>query len=102
MHLYITLSEPVCVGMMWFCGFVGMWVCVSYTIHLHFWDLLRYTHKRISTIAKVYIATNNIHVEIIRFGKISDFIHVCEATGLSDHSMFTAYSLDGSNWPQTN
>ena len=30
-------------------------------------DLLRCPHKRIVTITKVYIAPNNIHVEMIRF-----------------------------------
>ena len=35
----------------------------------YFGDLLRCPHKCIVTITKVYIATNNIHVEIIRFRK---------------------------------
>ena len=38
----------------------------SYT---YFGEVLRCPHKRIVTITKVYIATNNIHVEIIRFRK---------------------------------
>ena len=44
-------------------------VCVSYGSLTYFRDLLRCTHKRIVTITKVYIAANNIHVEIIRFRK---------------------------------
>ena len=47
------------------CLFVG----VSYASLTNFGDLLRCPHKRIVTITKVYIATNNIHVEIIRFRK---------------------------------
>ena len=39
---------------------------VSFT---YFEEVLRCPHKRIVTITKVYIATNNIHVEIIRFRK---------------------------------
>ena len=44
-------------------------------------------------IMKVYIERNNIQVELIRFRKNIDFIHVyvCE----SRNSMFTEYSLDG-------
>ena len=38
----------------------------------YFGDMLRCPHKRIVTTTKVYIAANNIHVEIIRFRKISD------------------------------
>ena len=33
--------------------------------HLHFAEVLRCPHKRIDTITKVYIARNNIHVELI-------------------------------------
>ena len=37
-------------------------------------EVLRCPHKRIVTITKVYIARNNIHVELIRFRKKnSDF-----------------------------
>ena len=61
--------------------------------------MLRCPHKRIVTITKVYIATNNIHVEIIRFRNISGFndilkIQVDEsplvnrATVVSDDSNF--------------
>ena len=39
----------------------------SYASLTYFGDMLRCPHKRIVTITKVYIATNNIHVEIIRF-----------------------------------
>ena len=46
-----------------------MFVDVSYASHSYFVDLLHCPHKRIVTITKVYIATNNIHVEIVRFCK---------------------------------
>ena len=35
----------------------------------YFAEVLRCPHKRIVTITKVYIAKNNIHVELIRFRK---------------------------------
>ena len=83
--------------------FVALWqLRASFT---YVGDLLRCPDKRIVTITKVYIARNNQHVQFIRFHQKSiAFIHVyfCEARGLSDHSMFGAYSLDGSNWPRTN
>ena len=55
--------------------------------------LLRCAHKRIVDIMKVHIERKNMQVELIRFRKNVDFIHVyvCE----SSDSMFTAYSLDG-------
>ena len=46
---------------------------VSYASLTYFGDLLRCPHKRIVTITKVYIATNNIHVKIKRFRKNSGF-----------------------------
>ena len=47
-------------------------------------EVLRCPHKRIVTITKVYIAKNNIHVEIIRFRKKnSDFIDT--RTGYPTH-----------------
>ena len=51
---------------MWRCGDVAMSLRASFT---YFGEVLRCTHKRIVTITKVYIARNNIHVEIIRFRK---------------------------------
>ena len=36
-------------------------------IYLYFGEVLRCPHKRIVTITKVYIARNDIDVEIIRF-----------------------------------
>ena len=53
-------------------------------------------------IMKVYIERNNIQllqVELIRFRKKIDFIHVyvSEARIFANQSMFTAYLLDGSN-----
>ena len=62
---YPSLAMMCGVAMMWDvgCGFV----CVSYASLTYFGDLLRCPHKRIVTITKVYIATNNIHVKIVRF-----------------------------------
>ena len=82
-------------------------MCVGIRSSLHsvrFGQLLRCAHKRIVNIMKVYIERNNIQVELIRFSKNIDFIHVyvCEARDFANHSMFTAYSLDGINWPRTN
>ena len=42
----------------------------------YFGKVLRCPHKRIVAITKVYIARNNIHVELIRFRKNSDFIDI--------------------------
>ena len=81
-----------------------VFVCIRSSLHsVRFGQLLRCVHKRIVNILKVYIERNNKQVEFIRFHKNIDFIHVyvCEARGFPKHSMFTAYSLDGSNWPLT-
>ena len=51
------------------CLFVCLFVGGSYASLTYFGDLLRCPHKRIVTLTKVYIATNNIRVEIIRFRK---------------------------------
>ena len=45
-------------------------------VFTYFAEVLRCPHKRIVTITKVYIARNNIHVELIRFRKNSDFIDI--------------------------
>ena len=45
-----------------------------------FGEVLLYQHQRIVTITKVYIATNNLHVKIIRFRKNFIQVYVCEAT----------------------
>ena len=42
----------------------------------YFGELLRCPHECIITNTKVYIARNNIHVELIRFRKNSDFIDI--------------------------
>ena len=62
----VAMMMCVCVGV---CVCVCVCVCVSYASLTYFGDLLHCPHKRIVTITKVYIATNNIHVEIIRFRK---------------------------------
>ena len=51
---------------------VGGCVCVCIRSSLHsvsFGQLLRYVHKRIANILKVYIERNKIQVELIRFRK---------------------------------
>ena len=53
-------------GCFWGCGDVAMCLRASFT---YFGEVLLCTPKRIGTITKVYIARNNIHVEIIRFRK---------------------------------
>ena len=57
------MCGDVCV---WGCMCVGMCLRASFT---YFGEVLRCPHKRIVTITEVYIARNNIHVEIIRFRK---------------------------------
>ena len=39
-----------------------------------FGEVLLYQHQRIVTMTKVYIASNNIHVEIIRFHTIATLV----------------------------
>ena len=65
----------VCVGG-WVCGCVGVCLWISWKFvssqlraasFTYFGEVLRCPHKSIVTITKVYIARNNIHVEIIRF-----------------------------------
>ena len=61
-------------------------VCIRYSLHsVSFGQPLRYAHKRIVYIIKVYIERSNMQGELIRFLKNIDFIHVyvCE----SMHSM---------------
>ena len=64
------------------CGFVCVGVCVGVCLchravsFTYFGEVLRCPHKRIVTTTKVYIARNNIHVELIRFRKHSDFIDI--------------------------
>ena len=69
-------------------SFHSLWAAVTLSTYTHY-------------IMKVYIERNNMPVELIRFRKTYRLIHVydCEARGFPNHSMFTAYSLDGSNWP---
>ena len=56
------------------CGFLGL--CHRAASFTYFGEVLRCPHKCIVTITKVYIARNNIHVELIRFRKNSDFIDI--------------------------
>ena len=53
--------------------------------------MLPYPHKRIVTITKVYIARNNIHMELILFRKNSDFIDIGNfEVGIRPYSFVTA------------
>ena len=53
---------------------VGGSLCQCAASFTYFGEVLHCPHKRIVTITKVYIARNNIHLEIIRFHfQISDF-----------------------------
>ena len=65
MPLRVRRGRPV-----WFC------LCHRAASFTYFGEVLRCPHKRIVTITKVYIARNNIHVELIRFRKNSDFIDI--------------------------
>ena len=53
---------------------LSVYLCHSAASFTYFGEVLRCPHKRIVTITKVYIARNNIHVELIRFRKNSNFI----------------------------
>ena len=72
-NLYINLSEPlgVCpsVSVSVRSGGVDRLATRRFASLTYFVEVLRCPHKRIATITKVYIASNNEHVEIIRFGK---------------------------------
>ena len=86
-------------------GCSAVLVFVTCPIALGSWKLLRCPHKRMVNIMKVYIERNNMQVELMRFRKQNvDLIHVYvyESREFPKHSMFTAYSLDRSNWQRTN
>ena len=52
------------------CVYVCVCVCIRYSLHpVRFGQLLRFSHKRFVNIMKVYIESNNIEVELIRFRK---------------------------------
>ena len=64
--------------------YVCMCVCLYVSASLHlgsFWQLLRCADKRIDNIMKMYIEWNKVQVELIRFRKNLNFIHVhfCES-----------------------
>ena len=54
---------------------------------------LHYADKRILNIMKVYIERNNLQLELIRYGKNVDFIHVyfCEAIDSMQYRPPNAY-----------
>ena len=56
--------------------FVSLFVCQSFALFSSFCQLLRCTDNRIFNIMKVYIERNNLQVELIRYSKHGDFIHV--------------------------
>ena len=63
-------SRTVCVCV------AGVCLCNRAASFTYFGEVLRCPYKRIVTITKVNIARNNIHVELIRFRKNSDFIDI--------------------------
>ena len=65
-YLYINLSERLglCPSVSVFVRSGGVGRSAT-----RFGEVLLCPHKRIGTMTKVYIASNNIHVEIIRFPK---------------------------------
>ena len=67
-------------------------MCIRCSLHsVRFGQLLRRAHNRIVNIMKVYIERNNMQVELIRFRKNIDFIHVCEARNFPTDAMFTQH-----------
>ena len=66
--LGVRRGRPAGVGV---CGVDSLDVSVKSQLRAdsftYFGEVLRCPHKRIITITKVYIARNNIHMEIIRF-----------------------------------
>ena len=52
----------------------GVGLCHRAASFTYFGEVLRCPHKPIVTITKVYIARNNIHVELIRFRKNSNLL----------------------------
>ena len=80
-YIYINLSERLGV-----CPFVSVSVRSGGVDRLAmrcftFAELLLCPHKCIVTMTKVYIASNNKHVEIRRFRKISDFNDILKFQG---------------------
>ena len=73
-YLYINLRRSRdCLWVSVRSGVDSLEVCVTSQLRaasfIYFGEVLRCPHKRIVTITKVYIARNNIHMEIIRFRK---------------------------------
>ena len=58
----VRVCACVCVYSLEVCVKTAIWRFIYL-----FWEVLRCPHKSIVTITKVYIARNNIHVEILRF-----------------------------------
>ena len=58
--------------------------CSTVRLFVRYGQLLRCAHKHIVNIMKMYIERNNMQVELIRFRKNIDFIHVyvCESNML--------------------
>ena len=58
----------------WVCFPVRVGLCHRAASFTYFGEVLRCPHKRIVTIKKVYIARNNIHLELIRFRKNGELL----------------------------
>ena len=67
-----SIPRPSCLVRLSVCLFV----CQSLVTFRLFRQLLRSADKRIINIMKVYMERNNMQVELIRFRKNIDFIHV--------------------------
>ena len=76
------------------CLSVAVWICLCHRAasFTYFGEVLRCPHKRIVTITKVYIARNNIHVELNYDSvKNSDFIDIKNfEVGIRPYSFATA------------
>ena len=69
-YLYINLRRARdCLSVRGFVCPLSVGLCHRAASFTYFGEVLRCPHKRIVTITKVYIARNNIHVELIRFLK---------------------------------
>ena len=92
-NLYINLrrSRDCLLLWNWMFGWVGRCLCVSDSRFIQLVLGSCYAvHKRIVNIIKVYIESNSMHVELMRFRKQIAFIHVCfcDASNFPTDAMF--------------
>ena len=81
--------------LLYVCIYVSSDVCMSAPRFIQFVLGRCYAPERIVKMMKVYIERNNMQVELIRFHKNIDFIHVyfCEATNFTIDAMCDVYAL---------